>query len=74
MFGEVVPKSLVMRISTQGALKNLIQSHGGGSLVQDGTSSSTLKVGQLELGALIPLLAGNRRLLSAPQNVDASSG
>jgi hypothetical protein len=59
-YGEVVPKSLDVTISTQGELKELVKSHGGGSLVQDDTAVATRKVEDLVNGGIYTLIGGQQ--------------
>ena len=60
VFGEAVPKSLCKKISSLEQLTNFIKSHGGGSLVQDGTSFSVSEVGGLVDGGTYTLIGGQQ--------------
>lgn len=59
-YGEVVPKSLDVTISSQAELKELMKSHGGGSLVLDNTSAATRKVEDLVNGGVYTLIGGQQ--------------
>jgi hypothetical protein len=56
-YGEVVPKSLDIAISTQEELKDLVWDHGGGSLVLD-NSAATRKVEEITSGGIYTLIGG----------------
>jgi len=59
-YGEIVPKSLDIAISTQAQLKELVKRNGGGNLVLDGTSSSVEEVAEITSGGTYTLIGGQQ--------------
>jgi hypothetical protein len=59
-YGEIVPKSLDITISTQEELKELVKNHGGGSLVLDDSSAATRKVEEITSGGTYTLIGGQQ--------------
>ena len=57
-YGEIVPKSLDIAISTQAQLDKLVKRNGGGSLVLDGTSYSVEAVAEITPGGTYTLIGG----------------
>ena len=59
-YGEIVPKSLDISISTQAQFEKVVKRHGGGSLVLDGTSSSVEEVAEITSGGTYTLIGGQQ--------------
>jgi hypothetical protein len=59
-YGEVVPKSLDVTLTTQGELEKLAKRHGGGSLVLDNTAAATIKMEELVNGGTYTLIGGQQ--------------
>ena len=59
-YGEVVPTSVDITITTQGELEKLAKRHGGGSLVLDNTCAATIKVEELVNGGVYTLIGGQQ--------------
>ena len=59
-YGEIVPKSLDITISTQAQFEKVVKRHGGGSLVLDGTSSSVEEVAEITSGGTYTLIGGQQ--------------
>ena len=59
-YGEIVPKSLDIAISTQAQLEKVVKRNGGGNLVLDGTSSSVEEVAEITSGGTYTLIGGQQ--------------
>ena len=59
-YGEIVPKSLDITISTQAQLEKVVKRNGGGNLVLDGTSSSVEEVAEITSGGTYTLIGGQQ--------------
>jgi hypothetical protein len=59
-YGEIMPKSLDIAISTQAQLEKVVKRNGGGNLVLDGTSSSVEEVAEITSGGTYTLIGGQQ--------------
>ena len=69
-YGEIVPKSLDITISTQEELKELVKNHGGGSLVLDDSSAATRKVEEITSGGTYTLIGGQQEAVKRHVTAD----
>ena len=66
-YGEIVSRMVDFKISSQEQLKDLVRSHGGGSLLLEGTTTATRNLEELVNGGTYTLIGGQQQAVKRHQ-------